>query len=75
MECSPVLKNGDEFDFLGHDARTGEPLGPPFHGASAQVVGAALAAVLDEQGLSPAVIMRIGVALITAGARLRKRPT
>lgn len=70
-----MLKNRQEFDSLGHDARTADkPLGPPFHEASAHVVGAALAALLHEQGLSPAAIMRIGVALITAGADLRKRP-
>jgi len=74
MESSPVLKNRDAFDSLGRDARTGEPLLPPFHEASAHVVGAALAALLHEQGLSPAAIMRVGVALITAGGDLRRRP-
>ncbi len=70
-----MLKNRDAFDSLGRDARTGDkPLGPPFHEASAHVVGAALAALLHEQGLSPAAIMRVGVALITAGGDLRKRP-
>ncbi len=71
-----MLKNRDEFDSLGRDARAADrPPGPPCHEASAHVVGAALAALLDEQGLSPAAIMRIGVALITAGAKLRRRPT
>jgi hypothetical protein len=67
-----MMNNRDEFNFLGHDARTGEPFRPPC-GASARHVAAAIHAALTEVGLTPQAIRMVGCALLSVSPQRRAK--